>query len=531
MKKATDSSPRELFITAIDNKDKDQLHDLIEIYLGISIPTKAISKNSTAPFDFVSDFLFGEFTNALVLANRSGGKTMSFGVLDAIIAFVYEKTEVATVGAIQFQAKKAYQYFSEFSSRMPFIKNIVSMNMGETKCKNRSSIQIITGTMTGVNSPHPQIAFIDEIDLMAWPILQQAFSMPQSAHGVKSRMVLTSTRKFAAGVMNRMMQETEERDMALYRWNIWDVVCKLPTDDKEMMSRIYETFGNSLPDGIEKADGYYEWEDLIAKYKILDPETWEAEWLCQRPGLEGVVYGSAYSDENNYIGEWTPPSDWLIYLWEDFGYAESHPNVTLFVAIPPSFDRAVIFDELYLTKHAFEEIWSSINNKLGLYGHKLPDAQLGIHGTIQGWVGDPHGLSEINERKIKGAPMMEKNPESKLYIIENGIPIVRKFLTSGRMMITDKCPNLRLEMLSYSYKKNLDGTFSRTTEKKKDHGPDAWRYGLVAMGELLRRAWYTKTYDNPEKLIKIAQKQENKREKEGNSYNKPITAGMMNMDF
>lgn len=530
-KKATNSSPRELFLTAIKNKNKDQLHYLIELYLKINIPRVAISRNSTAPFDFICDFLFEEFTNALVLANRAGGKTMGFGVLDAIIAFVSPNTEVATVGAIQYQAKKAYTYFSTFSSRKPFADNIKTMNMGESKCHNGSMIQILTGTMSGMNSPHPQIAFIDEIDLMSWNILQQAFSMTQSSHGVKSRMVLTSTRKFAAGVMNRMMKEAKERDMALYRWNIWDVVEELPKDDPEMMQQIMDVFGDMLPDKIDQADGYYTWEDLIAKFKVLDPETWETEWLCERPGLEGVIYGSSYTDENNDIGEWIPPNDWIIYLWEDFGFAEGHPNVVLFVAAPPELDRLVVFDELYMVKYTEGQKWEATNNKLAEYGHKLPDKQHNLYGTIRGWVGDPHGLSEINERKLRGAPMMEKNPDSKMYIIVNGIPVVRKFLVSGRLMITDKCANLRLELLSYSFKKNIDGTFSKTTEKKKDHGPDALRYGLVAMGELIRKNWYSKMYDKPEKIVEFAQKREENREKTSKNPEKTITGGLMNMDF
>jgi hypothetical protein len=403
--------------------------------------------------------------------------------------------------------------------------------MGETNCENGSMVQILTGTMSGVNSPHPQIAFIDEIDLMSWQILQQAFSMTQSAHGVKSRLVLTSTRKFAAGVMNRMIGEAEERNMAVYRWNIWDVVAPLPKDNPELMERIYNTFGDSLPDNIDQAEGYYHWEDLLAKYDILDPETWETEWLCKRPGLEGVVYGSSYSDENNNIGEWDLPESWSVYLWEDFGFAESHPDVVLFVATPPEFDRAVIFDELYLTKHGFEEIWTAIDNKLQAYGHSLPNAQESKYGTIKGWIPDPHGLSEINERKLKGAPIMENNPDSKMYLIENGIPVVRKFLTAGRLMITDNCPNLRTELLSYSYKKNLDGTFSKIPDKKKDHGPDATRYGLVKMGELLRKNWYSKLYDNPETKKQISQKREENREKTGRNPEKTITSGLMNMDF
>ncbi len=312
------ANPKDLFKVAIENKDGDQLYDLIELNLKISIPRVAVSGHD-APFDFVRDYLFDEFNSAVVLANRSGGKTMNFGILDTIMAYISPLTEIATVGAIQAQAKKCYNYFREFSKLHPFKNNIESFTMNETKCRNKSLVQILIGTMAGVNSPHPQLVFLDEIDLMTWPILQQAFSMAQSKHGVMSKMVLTSTRKFAGGAMQRMIEEAEERGLRKYEWNIWDVVASLPKDNPELMKEIEKTFGNSLPKNIDKANGYYLWQDLIEKYKSLDQEVWETEWLCSRPGLSGVVYGSAYSDDENLIEDWSPKGEpGFIYLLEDF---------------------------------------------------------------------------------------------------------------------------------------------------------------------------------------------------------------------
>jgi hypothetical protein len=37
------------------------------------------------------------------------------------------------------------------------------------------------------------------------------------------------------------------------------------------------------------------------------------------------------------------------------------------------------------------------------------------------------------------------------------------------------------ELLSYRYKKNADGQYADTPEKKDDHGPDALGYGLLIL--------------------------------------------------
>lgn len=465
----------------IHDKNKDGLWFWIRDFLGAEIPRRKCCQNHDAPFDFVADYVFGLYDFMIVLANRSGGKTMNFGILDTTISWLLDNTEVATVGAIQSQAQKCYEYFRAYSQKFPFDHNISRRTMKKTDLLNGSQVQVLTGTMSGVNSPHPQLVFLDEIDLMNWPVMQQALSMAQSKNDVRARTVLTSTRKFAGGVMQRMMDEAASRGAKLYQWCIWEVVKPLPKDP-EKLAEIHKVFGDSLPMGLEDAEGYYEWDDLITKYQTLDREVWETEWLCSRPGLEGVIYGSSYSDDNNLISTFDiNKNPGYVYLAEDFGSVKDHPDVVLFCWVPVQFNKIVVFDELYMTDMGDEEIWQAVDEKLQKYGHRLPNRALNIQGTVRGWAADFHGIAEIRNRQLKGAPMMDKAVEAQLYIVENGITIIRKFLQAGRLMITTECPNLRLEFLSYKRQKNMDGTFKKDPEKRMDHGPDALRYLLVVL--------------------------------------------------
>lgn len=515
----------------IERKDKDALWEWFKEHLSMEIPRVAICDHHCAPFDFVADYIFGEIKDAIVLANRSGGKTMNFGMLDAVMAFASDSTEIATVGAIQFQADKAYQYFKDFSNKFPFNSNILRFTRKQTDCHNDSKVQVLTGTMSGVNSPHPQILFLDEIDLMAWQVLQQALSMPQSKAGVEARTVLTSTRKFGAGPMQRLLDEAEARGYKVYQWCIWEVVEPLPLGNPTKMTEIRKEFP-ILPDRIEQAEGYYTWSDTMSKHRSLDSETWEVEWLCSKPGMEGIIYGSAYSDENNLLAGWSPVKDGKLrdgyfYLCEDFGFGEGHPDVVLPIWIPPEFDRAIIFDELYMTNYGDEAVWSAVTGMLSSYGMNVRD-------HIRGWACDYHGLTEIDFRKRKGAPVLDKHPDAGRYEVWNGIALVKKLLETGRLMITDKCINLRLEFMSYKKKKNLDGTYSKVIVKQNDHGPDGIRYFVVKMFDAIARNAYDKSEEkakpqavrDPSLLVNtppppIPQTQ----------GDKPITAGMLNMKF
>lgn len=498
---------------SIKDKNKDWLWEWIREFLKLEIPREKICPDHCAPFDFVSDYLFGNIKDAVALANRSGGKTMIFGMLDAIMAFLADETEIATVGAIQFQAQKAYDYFKGFSERQPFISNIDRFTMKQTDCVNNSSVQVLVGTMSGVNSPHPQLLFLDEIDLMQWQVLQQALSMPQSKHGVEAKTVLTSTRKFGAGPMQRILDEANTREIKTYQWCIWEVIEKLP-EEKDKHQRVLDVFGSALPRNVQKANGYYTWSDAIQKYKSLDSETWETEWLCLRPGKEGLIYGTSYSDDNNLLYGWSPDPSALggVYLFEDFGYGDDHPDAVLFVWIPPQADRLVIFDELYMTKYGTDDIWNSIVGKLQEYNLTVSD--------LKGWACDYHGLTEIHDRTIRGAPILPKNEDSDLYTVDNGIKLVKKFLQSGRLMLTDKCVNFRWELQAYKWKKNADGTYSKLPEKKNDHGSDATHYGLAALYAMLFTNAFGDKKSDPEKHSQVEERRK--------TQDKPVFSGMTN---
>lgn len=490
----------------IANEDRDGLWEFIREFFGVEIPRVAVCADHCAPFDFVADYLFGKITSAIVLGNRTGGKTLIFGILDTVMAFLSDDTEIATVGAIQMQALKGYEYFKEFSQKFPFSSNIDRFTMKKTTCKNESMVQVLTGTTSGVNSPHPQLLFLDEIDLMSWQVLQQAFSMPISTDTVESRTVVTSTRKFANGPMQRMLDEAEKREAKVYQWCVWETMKPLPVKNEKMMERIYKTFGSALPDSIDQAAGFYSWNDAINKYLTLDDDTWETEWICSRPGLKGVIYGSSFSDDRNVLLEWSPVGRrGYFYVGEDFGFGEDHPNVTLFFWIPPEFDRVVIFDEIYSTKTAPDDIWQEQLDKLAEYGLTRDNNGL-ILPKVSGWIPDPHELTQIADRKMRGAPILEKNEDASLYLIKNGIPLVKKFLQSGRLMQHDRCVNLRIEWRSYKKKKNLDGTFSDIPEKKNDHGPGVVRYFMIKFfAQLFANAFLPKHDDEAVVEIPVQQ--------------------------
>lgn len=495
----------ELLDLAIREKNKDALHAWIKATTGYHVPRCRICHNHCAPFDFVADAIFREFSMALARANRSGGKTQDVAIIESIQTYHIPNLEAVNVGAIQAQADRCYGYIKEINQEKPFSSNSDPRKLTATKGEflNGSSLLILPGTPAAVNGPHPQTNVLDEVELMPFFVLNQAFSMAQSKNGIPAQTIMVSTLKFAVGLMVRMMKEFRERGLPVYEWCIWEVVKPLPKDNPELLARIYEVFGDQLPANIDQADGYYDWEDLINKKLTLDAETWSVEWVCNQPERSGLVF-SPFELEANLINEDNPYPQYRIpyevnfyhpiYIFEDFGFGPGHPNVTLFCQVEGN--DLIVFDEIYAEGKVSRENVASVFAKLeedygvgvnrdvqseGYMLYRTPEIQLE-------WITDPARPSEREDRRQSGINVLEPVLDKVYYQLVNRIPVVRKKIEDRSLQISPKCVNLVEELQSYRFKKNADGQYSDTPEKKNDHGPDALGYGSLILFAVLAQA-------------------------------------------
>jgi hypothetical protein len=458
-------------------KDKEALHDWIVACLGINIPTKKICPEHCAPFDFIADVFFEEVSDVIAVANRNGGKTINFAIIDLLNSLVHNKCETATVGAIEEQAKKCYKYLQDFINHHEFVFEMVEDSLiSETRFSNGSLVQILTGTINGVNSPHPNKNFLDEVDLMKWPVLQEAFSMAISTNGIKAQNILTSTRKYRTGPMSRLIAQADSLGFKTYIWCIRETV---EAHDPEVCKN--SVYAGDCKGACDISEGFYSFDDVISKKAKLDADIWESQWLCLRPSVQGLVY-PRFSDVDNVTREWQFDPSLPTYIFEDFGYAVDHPDVALFCQVDFPKQQVVVFDEIYTNKKGTEEIIDGVLAKLRDYGI------LDMKG-LSGWIGDPHGKTEKMDRFNKAAPMMEENKEhAELYLLRNSIPAVRKMIDQRLIKITPNCTGLKGELLTYSYRHLSDGTFSDDPQKQYDHGPDALRYGVIMLFPMLAYA-------------------------------------------
>lgn len=148
----------------------------------------------------------------------------------------------------------------------------------------------------------------DEVELVDYAIVNESMSQTQSKSGWRAQDTLTSTRKISSGTMQKLLDEGPAKGFEIYTWCVWEVVercerqCK--NDPEYGDCPIYS---RKMADGTEQPlcggkahtvpGGYLKIEDIIKKARLLDADTWAAQWECKRPNVGQLVYGAQFSRE------------------------------------------------------------------------------------------------------------------------------------------------------------------------------------------------------------------------------------------
>jgi hypothetical protein len=257
---------RALFVPC---QTKEDLHRWIQIYLGLNLPDTVVDEESTSsPMDLIweiySKALANDdqnFSRVMSYASRDSFKTLGAAILEVLAVFHLDR-DVAHMAAIKEQAKKAQSYVKKFC-RYPYLKDyVVSANTeithlvwfsnqetGDTLTKAQYEdlpgpeqakyteharyIKIVICTMQGANSEHVPFFVVDEVDVVPkqnQAAYQEAKSIPAMYESKEPITLLTSTRKFAFGNVQRELDAADKTGLQVRHWNIIDVTERCPPE-------------------------------------------------------------------------------------------------------------------------------------------------------------------------------------------------------------------------------------------------------------------------------------------------------------
>jgi hypothetical protein len=261
-----DALRRALFVPCAT---KEALHRWICIYLGLNFPDTVVDPESnTSPMDIIWEVYAKalanddpDFSRVMVYASRDSFKTLGAAVLE-VLAVLHLDRDVAHMAAIKSQSKKAQSYVKKFF-RYPYLRDYVtSQNSEQTDVvwfenpatgdcltqeqyealpqadqirhiEHERYLKIVICTMQGANSEHVPFFVVDEVDVVPkqnQPAYEEAKSIPAMYEGREPITVLTSTRKFAFGNVQRELNSADRTGLIVRHWNIIDVTERCPPE-------------------------------------------------------------------------------------------------------------------------------------------------------------------------------------------------------------------------------------------------------------------------------------------------------------
>jgi len=346
-----DENLAKTFLTIFTSKE--QLKDWIHIFLDIDFPVGTIDPDSnSSPVEWlydaycaVRDNLGGSQPVFVVYSSRESYKTLSCATFE-VICMVHFEITVAHMAAIEPQSRKAVQYITSFMKKIdPYLKyhdrKITSQNTRQIEVTNEHGgiayLTVIICTMTGANSEHTSLFCVDEVDVVRFPqAYEEAKLIPGTLRGRLPITVMTSTRKFAFGLMQKEINLAKKNGHPVLHWNLLDITEKcqpdrhLPEEPKviryirtklplqQISEEEYSGLIEENRDKFERIEAYagcancsilpvckmrlahrpegdvgglYKPIDFVLnQFQKISPDMAEAQLLCWKPSSTGLVY-------------------------------------------------------------------------------------------------------------------------------------------------------------------------------------------------------------------------------------------------
>lgn len=491
-------------------RDEEVLWWYIWEFLGYKIPRVATCRlynpdyekadyPHVAPFDFIRDMFFEKVRNSIAFANRTGGKTQNVAILNHLDMAFKPECEVASAGSTLDQASKVYRYFTIFH-REKCLQELLTKQPTKTMTlyKNGSMLEVVTGSVKGLNSPHPQKARIDEVELMEWDTLQQGLSMSVSKGKIQGQNCFLSTRKYDVGTFSRLLEESVVTGIKVYCWCIYDVLEKCTRECKADPEygdcEIFEKCKGMA----HHCSGFYQVRDWIDKARLLNKDVLDAEWFCKKPSREILVYGEQWDRDVHMKPQgFVPDIEHRIILSAiDFGSSPGHPFVYTkcfvdYSDIYRAMDAADDPDKELLFKLVFWLFYEYRSAKATMASHA--EAIKGSPEYLPGEIifADPSAkqsridLQELYKIDTFGAinsiedgiDRVKNHLEVWTDYAEGGVKKSAFYIIDGYLDTKDDLIGTDQEFERYKYPRQLDGKVVRRIPLKIwDHGMDTTRY-------------------------------------------------------
>ncbi len=299
-------------------KDGTDLHRLATAISGHNWLTQSLCRRHAAPWDLIHNVFFDAASEVLGIGPRSGFKTQTLGLLNALEMLAKPGVEIVHAAASLKQASRAHmftkQYLQTDAVRASGLVEGAKFNKWEMTTSKGSKIEVLPGTVGGLNSAHAQRLRLDEFELIKADVIDDARMVPGSYNGYERNICFVSARKFRNGNVDRVLQDRKFADVKKLIWCVGEVVERCPPErhgTREMLHEVEDPLEPGAPplavrafDGCAKcplvpdcrgqfanANGWAKIDDLVEEFAKLDRASWNSQKRSRKvEQVTGVVF-------------------------------------------------------------------------------------------------------------------------------------------------------------------------------------------------------------------------------------------------
>jgi hypothetical protein len=472
-------------LLALEPKTPDQLHRFVQVVLGMTIPKAPLVPGSSAPFDYLLHTFFentpqtttATSKDAVVWANRGGGKTM-LGAIATLLDLLFKPgIQVRILGGSLEQSSKMFEHLIALLDR-PWFQTLLDGEPTQRRValSNGSQAQLLAGSQRSVRGVRVQKLRCDEVEEFepgVWDAAQMV-TRSSSCGGkhVQGAVEALSTMHRPFGLMAKLTdayKNNEPGAARLFKWTAMDVIEKCSKDRPCDRCVLWDDCKGLAKSAI----GFIPVDDLIQQWHRTSRHTWSVEMMCRKPQVSDCVYPEF--DPKIHVLEDNPEHhawDWIGSM--DFGLR--NPTVMLWARIDTEAQASSqapihIVDEYIRAGITFDQHINAINRQASMHG--WPRTQ---------WLGvDPAGNQRNSHTGISDVQALRKlghTVKTRRSSLRDGIERIRRRLDHNTLRIHPRCKKLIEAMRCYHF----DVTNPQRQDPIKDgpdHLCDALRYMVI----------------------------------------------------
>ncbi len=459
--------------------DDERLWVYVWQVLGFKLEHTAVVPGHRAPFEALADFYFERVERAMWEKNRTSCGTRMLSILHLLNSLFKPGCWTTNAGAMEGQSHRAYDYIRAFLEEPWFAGALVTdPMMRRTDFLNGSRIEILTGgSIKSVSGTAQQKMACDEIDQWEMQIYETAVMAPLSKGDIIAQTVLVSSRYYDYGLLARLKEEAEERDIAIFSWNVWDVMEKCPDHPNGCESCCLYEWVHPVTMEVEplcggdigpRCRGHMKVADVRNKFRAASPRTFYIQQLLGEATREGLVLDN-FTDVN--LREL--PKDMDMEAWDfvagvNWGWAVGHDATIEVMAQAPDGD-------VY-----FCDEWGMVRALPS--DHRNAAVELAKKWPIKAFWGGadrPDTIATWQEHGMRNAMACPRHKVADA--IDRIIDVIADAAGERHFFVSPtKCPELVQDITQrWHYKRGRDGTFSGTPNTMGEKYAQSMRYAFM----------------------------------------------------